>query len=304
MKKKRRKTASNKVNNYQRKKERPGYYFILLSIVWVTIFVYVPLIMAVVRVFQDYNTGEFIGFENFDYVLKTPTFINSFKNVIVLSLIITILMTIFSFGFASLINKVTNEKVAGITKALIYIPNLMSGVIIAIIFNLLINEGIGLFAAIRVANDKWPIKFTTDGIWPYISIIVPTLWVGIGYNTLIMLAGLLNVPKEYYEAAKLDGANSWHLFVNITLPNMKNYFILVISAQITGNLQMLEIPMWITGGGPLEKTMTPTLYLFNTFRDSGRSPNIAIAGALIIMIIIVTMNIISFRLIHSKKAEV
>ena len=282
---------------------KAGYAFIGPAILWISVFVYVPLIMAIIRVFQDYNTHEFVGWENFDYVLKTPTFVNSFKNVIIMTLIITFLMTFLSFGFASLISKVTNEKVAGVIKAVIYLPNLLSGVIVCILFNLLINEGYGLFAALRVANGEWPIKFSTEGLWPYISIIIPSLWVGIGYNTLVMLAGLLNVPKEYYEAARIDGANSWQILWHITLPNMKNYFVLIISSQITSNLQMLEIPMWITGGGPLEKTMTPTLYLFNTFRDSGRSPNVAIAGALIIMVLVATLNIISFKILHHKKSE-
>lgn len=282
---------------------KAGYAFIAPTIFWVSLFVYVPLIMALIRVFQDYNTKEFVGFEHFDYILKTPAFVNSFKNVIIMTLIITFLMTILSFGFGCLISKVVNQKVAGAVKALIYLPNLLSGVIVCILFNLLISEGYGLFAALRIADGKWPIKFSTEGIWPYISIIVPSLWIGIGYNTLVMLAGLLNVPKEYYEAARMDGANSFQTMWHITLPNMKNYFILIISSQITGNLQMLEIPMWITGGGPQGKTMTPALYLFDTFRDSGRSPNIAIAGALLIMVLVATLNIISFKLLHSKKSE-
>ena len=283
------------------KNSKAGLAFIMPAIFWLSLFVYVPLIMALVRVFQNYQTHEFVGFENFDYVLKTPTFINSFKNVLFYTVVITVLMVVLSFSFASLINKIRSKKVSGSVKAFIYLPNLMSGVIVAIIFNLFINTGFGLFAAIRAANNKYPIDFANEGIWPYLAIIIPTLWIGIGYNTLVMLAGRLNVPKEYYEAAEIDGANWFQKLIYITLPSMKNYFILVITTQITGNLQMLEIPMWITGGS--EKTMTPCLYLFNTFRDSGRSPNVAIAGALIIMVIISIINIIAFSLLHSKKGD-
>lgn len=297
------KQIEKKDRRFRYRRGRAGYLFILPAILWMTLFTYVPLFMAVDRVFRDYNTREFVGWEHFDYVLKTPTFVDSFKNVLLFTAIITVSMVIFSFLFASLIKKVTNAKLAGAIKAVIYLPNLLSGVIVTIIFNMLINEGYGLFAALRIANGQWPIKFTTEGIWPYISIIVPTLWVGLGYNTLVMLAGILNIPKEYYEAAKIDGANTWVMLWKITIPNMRNSFILIITAQITGNLQMLEIPMWITGGGPLNKTMTPTLYLFNSFRDSGRSPNVAIAGALIIMVLIACLNLVSFSLLHSKKSE-
>lgn len=288
---------------FRYRRGKVGYYFILPAILWLTIFTYVPLVMAVDRVFRDYNTREFVGWEHFDYVLKTPAFVNSFRNVIAFTLIITTLMFLCSFFFALLIKNIEFPKLMGTIKALIYLPNLLSGVIVTIIFNMLINEGYGLFAAMRVANGQWPIKFTTDGIWPYISIIIPSLWMGLGYNTLVMLAGLLNIPKEYYEAAKIDGANAAVALWAITVPNMRNSFILILTSQITGNLQMLEIPMWITGGGPLNRTMTPALYLFNSFRDAGRSPNVAIAGALLIMLLIALLNIVSFSLLHSKKSE-
>lgn len=292
-----------KHSNLYKKQQRKGYAFVLPAMVWMFVFTYIPLFMAVVRVFQDYNTQEFVGFEHFDYVLKTPTFVNSFKNVTIMTLVITFLMVTISFLFAMLLSKVKQQRFLHFVKSVIYLPNLLSGVIVTILLSMLINEGYGLFAALRIADGKWPIKFTTDGIWPYISIILPSLWVGLGYNTLVMLSGILNIPKEYIEAAKIDGANAFDILRKIYLPCMRNFFVLVITSQITGNLQMLEIPMWVTGGGPLNKTMTPTLYLFNTFRDSGRSPNVAIAGSLIIMILIVILNLIFFSILHSKKLE-
>ncbi len=297
------KQIEKKDRRFRYRRGRVGYLFILPAILWMSLFTYVPLFMSINRVFRDYNTQAFVGWEHFDYVFKTPTFVDSFKNVLLFTAILTVSMVIFSFLFAALVKKVTNAKLAGAIKAVVYLPNLLSGVIVTIIFNMLINEGYGLFAALRIANGQWPIKFTTEGIWPYVSIIVPTLWVSLGYNTLVMLAGMLNIPKEYYEAAKIDGANAWVMLWKITIPNMRNSFILILTAQITGNLQMLEIPMWITGGGPVNKTMTPALYLFNSFRDSGRSPNVAIAGALIIMVLIAFLNLISFSLLHSKKSE-
>ena len=84
---------------------------------------------------------------------------------------------------------------------------------------------------------------------------------------------------------------------------MKNIFILSLINLITGSLQMLDIPYMITGGGPLDMTMTPSLYLFNSFRDVNRPQNVTIAGSILIMIVIVTINIIAFKCIHSEKME-
>ena len=84
---------------------------------------------------------------------------------------------------------------------------------------------------------------------------------------------------------------------------MRNTFILIAVNTITGTLQMLEIPMLVTGGGPLNMTMTPALYLFNTFRDVGRPLNVTIAGALLVMVVIVIINVIAFRLIKTDRME-
>ena len=90
---------------------------------------------------------------------------------------------------------------------------------------------------------------------------------------------------------------------SVTIPCMKNYFILTLVSLITSTLQMLEIPYLITGGGPLEKTLTPALYLFKSFRDAGRPQNVTIAGALMIMVLTVVTNVIAFSLIKSGKTE-
>ena len=91
--------------------------------------------------------------------------------------------------------------------------------------------------------------------------------------------------------------------IYVTIPYMKNIFILSLINLITGSLQMLDIPYMITGGGPLDMTMTPSLYLFNSFRDVNRPQNVTIAGSILIMIVIVTINIIAFKCIHSEKME-
>ena len=167
----------------------------------------------------------------------------------------------------------------------------------------IMNYGGGLLTSISISLGKEPISFQTQGLWPYVCIIIPTLWGGFGYNSLVMYAGLMNVPRQYYEAAALDGAGPLRRMFNITIPGMRNYFILMLVNLITGTLQMMEIPYLITGGGPLEKTLTPALYLFNSFRDAGRSQNVTIAGALLIMVLTVLMNVIAFRMIRSQKSE-
>ena len=279
-----------------------GYLCILPAMLFLATFSFAPLILSVTRSFRSYSTGEFVALENFKFILQTPTFVKSFANVLILAGIVVVTQMVISFLMAHLSIKLP-LKLAGVVKIGIYIPCMMSGVITSVIFNLFLRYNRGFLDAIMIAMGKDPIYFAQDGIWPYISIIVPTLWLGFGYNTLVMLAGRLNVPREYYEAAKIDGAGVFATMFKITIPNMGNFFILLLVNLIINNLQMLEIPMFITGGGPHEKTITPCMYLFQSFNDMMRDRNITIAGSLLVMIPIVLLNLVAFVLIRSKGSE-
>lgn len=278
-----------------------GYLFILPAALFLIVFSFTPLIMSFIRSFQNYSTGEFIGWTNFSFILKTPTFIKSFGNVLILAGVVVLTQMVVSFLMAHLILKLP-VKMGGFAKIGIYIPCMMSAVITSVIFNLFLRYNRGFFDALMIHAGKEPVYFAQDGIWPYIIIIVPTLWLGFGYNTLVMLSGRLSVPREYYEAAKIDGAGVLTTVFRITIPSMTNFFILMLVNLIIGNLQMLEIPMFLTGGGPHEKTITPCMYLYQSFNDAMRDRNVTIAGSLLVMIPIVVLNLVSFVLIRSKKS--
>jgi len=278
-----------------------GYLMLLPAFIGITIFVVWPLVMAVIRSFQDYNTGEFVALDNFIYILKTESFTKAFKNVVLMTAINVSLTMVVTFSYALLMRSLGN-KFGYFIRACVFLPFFISGIVASIIFNLLINYGGGLFTSLLIGAGKDPIAFAVEGNWPYIIITVITLWMSFGYQCLIMYAGLLQIPRNIYEAAQLDGANAWNQIIHITIPNMKNYFVLICISLVTGSLQMFEIPFMVTGGGPLESTLTPVMYLYNSFRDPGRPQNVTIAGALLVMILIMVINIIVFKTVRSEKS--
>ncbi len=278
-----------------------AYSMLAPAFVLLSIFVMWPLAMAVIRSLQDYQTGQFVGIDNFLYILQTDSFIKSFRNVLLMTAINVALTMTVTFLFALLMRSL-GPKMGYFTRACIFIPFFISGIVASVIFNLLINYGGGLFTSLLVEAGKNPIAFAVEGSWPYIIIIGITLWLGFGYQCLIMYAGLLQIPKSLYEAAQLDGANVVMQTLFITLPNMKNYFVLICVSLVTGSLQMFEIPFMVTGGGPLESTLTPVMYLYNSFRDPGRPQNVTIAGALLVMILIMVINVVVFKTVRSEKS--
>ncbi len=293
--------AQKAADRFRYRYKKSAYLMLAPALVLLTIFVMWPLVMAIIRSFQDYSSGDFVGLYNFIYVLKTPSFVKSFRNVLLLTVIIVTLTMILTFLFALLLRSLSN-RLGYFARACIFIPFFISGIVAAVIFNLLINYGGGLFTSLLIGAGKDPIAFAVEGIWPYAIIVAITIWLNFGYQSLIMYAGLLQIPKNLYEAASLDGASFLHQTLFITIPNMKNYFVLVCISLVTANLQMFEIPFMVTGGGPMEGTLTPVMYLYNSFRDPGRPQNVTIAGALLVMILIMTINIIVFKTVRSEKS--
>lgn len=290
-----------KPGNFRYRYKKTAYLMLAPALMLLSIFVIWPLVMAVVRSFQDYNTGGFVGLYNFVYILKTASFIKSFRNVFLMTAIIVVLTMVLTFLCALLMRSLQN-RMGYFVRACIFVPFFISGIVASVIFNLLINYGGGLFTSLLIGAGKDPIAFAVEGNWPYIIVITISIWMVFGYQSLIMYAGLLQIPKSYYEAAQLDGANFVEQTWFITLPNMKNYFVLICINLVTANLQMFEIPFMLTGGGPLESTLTPVMYLYNSFRDPGRPQNVTIAGALLVMILIMAINILVFKTVRSEKS--
>lgn len=281
-----------------------GYAMLAPGFILLTIFVIVPFVIALYRSFTDYyaynQNISFVWFDNYIRILQDDSFFKSLGNVVLMTLIYTVIMVLITFAFAHIIKKLS-PRLASMTKIICYVPFLISGIVLSIIF-LFIFSNNGLINAIRVNNDLDRIVFNQDGMWPYVMIILPMIWGGFGYNSLVMLAGLLNIPKDYYEAAEIDGANAWQKLMRITIPNMKNYFVLIIINLITGGLQMFELPLMMTGGGPLEKTLTPVLFIFLQKQNPSLQECEIMAGSILIMIPIALINILVFKVIKSEKS--
>lgn len=271
-----------------------------------TVFVVVPLVMAIYRSFFDYRAYAdeqiFVGFQNYLTILRTTSFLNSFKNALLFAVIIVAVQLLISFAFAHVLKRCDNGF-GRFVRTVIYVPFLISGIAASIVFLFMTNYGGGLVNGILLQIGWEPIAILMDAKWARILVIVPTLWLGFGYNSLVMYAGLLNIPKDYYEAATLDGAGWWRKLLKITLPGMTNYFLLTIVGLLTGALTMFDIPFLMTGGGPLETTLTPVLYLFNNYRNVLQSSSVTIAGAILVMLIVGTLNAVVFFGVQSKVSD-
>lgn len=290
-----------------RKKEEKvsGLLLIAPAVILLAIFVITPLIMSIYRSFYYFESGPneaiFAGFENYVRVFQNQEFLKSLGNVCLMTFFIVILQVLISFIFANVLVRVRN-KFGVFVRTIIYLPYLFSGIVVGCIFTLLTYYNGGVINGIL---GEWfnadPISFTMDEFWAYVAIIVPTIWVGSGYTTLIFYSGLINIPKDYYEAAEVDGAGFFKVTWYIVLPQLKNYFVLIIVTLVTANLQMFEIPMIMTNGQPVNATMTPVLYLIHARANGNVSQSEIIAASILIMLFIGAINAIVFSLTNAKN---
>lgn len=288
-----------------REEKVSGLLMVLPAFVMLLIFVITPLGLAFYRSFFDYRAGQesiLVGFDNYMKILNNEVFFKSFFNVLKMTLAITLFQIIFSFLFANALVRIKG-KFGVFSRTIIYLPHLISGIVVAVIFTLLTTYNGGIINAFLGIFNIEPVPFNNSEFWSPISIIIPTIWIGFGYFSLVMYAGLINIPKEFYEAAEIDGASFAQLTRHISIPMMKNYFLLLIVTLIVANMQMFEIPMIMTNGQPANQTMTPVLYLIHSRSNGNISDSEITAAAILIMIMILIVNSFVFKIFSRREGR-
>lgn len=296
---------ANGLSSTRRMDHWTAYLMILPSITMLCIFVLAPMVMAFSRSFYDwqwYAESTFIGIRNFVNVLHNQLFLKSIVNIVLFVLIIVPTQLIITFLFAHVLRGM-NAKLGAYAKTAIYVPTVIAGVVASVIFLFLFNYQGGILNWIVRQLGGKRIPFLAQPVSALISVSLASIWMGFGYNSLIMYAGLQNIPQSYYEAAEVDGANTWTKLFKITLPSMRNVFILILIGLMTGTLQMFDLPYLMTSGGPVNSTLTPMIYIYNNFKSPEYTMGFTVAAALLLMVVIGTLNSIVFTLIGSQKAQ-
>ncbi|NUR51061.1 MAG: sugar ABC transporter permease [Hamadaea sp.] len=280
-----------------------AYVMLAPLVVLLTIFVIWPLLHAVYISFftwSFYAPSEFVGLDNYLNVLTDEAFLASVLRGLGFAAMVVPAQLLIAFVFANLV-KSFSGRMAGVLKVTIYVPAVISEVIASIIFTIIYayRGGILNWALALTGRDDTAWLGETGTALP--AIAVPAIWIGMGIASLIMLAGLLDIPEAYYEVASLDGAGWWAKMVHITLPLMKNIFLYLLVTGFAASLQFLVVPLVMTNGGPLESTTLPNLFIFRHFTNDLYS-GYPIAAALLLFLVLGSVSAIIFRLVRSEKA--
>lgn len=272
-----------------KKEHQVAFLFVLLPVLGFLIFSLTPLLFSVYASFTDWNgLGQmnFIGLGNFKKMFSDDYFYKTLYNTIYLMLGIPIGLML-SFALASALSR----KIKGTTifRTIYYIPVISSLAAISILWQWAYNGDFGLvnqvLAVFGIDGPNWLQNATT--VKP--AIIIMTIWKGLGYSMLLYLAAIQSVPKDYYEAAELDGASAFQKFRNITWPMVKPVtFFLVVTNIIGGSQIFTEINIMTPNGGPGYSSATIVWYIWQkAFKNwqMGYASSMAIVLGLLVFVV-------------------
>jgi ABC-type sugar transport system permease subunit len=271
-------------------------FFILFAIFGVY-----PVIYSLWLSFQNWRgvgAMRFVGFDNFVLLFRDGPFWNSMLNSLLLFFIYVPLMTFLAIVLASVLNA-GFLRLQGLWRGLIFLPYITSMVATGYTFKLIFDTRSGIANNMLGMVGISPIPWLDDIWWARITLGIMMIWAWLGYNTVIMLAGMQTIPAELGEAARVDGATRTQVFVRITIPLLRPVIIFAVTLSIIGTFQMYTEPVILTNGGPVRATETPTMQIFgNMFA----APKFGYAAAMsyIYFAIIVIVTLAQLRLVTRR----
>lgn len=282
-----------KISGIEKQKRIAAYVLVLPTLVLFLVFRIFPVFYAFFLSLYRWNLlspkGKFVGVGNYIKLITDPNFWNSIKVTMSFALLIVPVLTVLGLGGALLFN--TNKvRFSSFFKAVWFAPVVTMTVAAAIVWEWLYQPQFGIinyiFSLIGLPKQSWLL----DKNLALFSIAIMIIWQQVGFSMIILLAGLQSIPRIYYEAANIDGANRFHCLKYITFPLLKPTMLFIVIILTIRCLQVFDQVYVMTGGGPLNRTRVAVLYIYQNgfiFERAGYAS--AMAMALFGIILMITL---------------
>jgi multiple sugar transport system permease protein len=271
------------------------YLFILPWMIGFVVFTLGPLVFSLIMSLFDWpvtSSPTFVGFGNYIKMFTDdPQFYKSISITLKFALVFVPLNLIIALVLALLITQ--SVKGIKIFRTIFYLPTVVSGVAISIIWGWIFNSEYGilnyLFSFIGIEGPKWLI----DPKWAIITIVIASAW-GVGTMMLIFYTDIKSIPRDIYEAAAIDGAGPLRQFFYITIPSITPTILFNVITSVIGALQQLTLVLLLTGGGPLKSTYFYGLFVYNNAFKHHKL-GYASANAWFMFIVILLLTLLIFK---------
>lgn len=279
------------------------YLFLLPAGLLLLVFFFIPFFQTIILSFQDYSSdiyhAAFVGLQNYTELFKNPIFYKVLANTFIYLIVAVPILATVPLFLAILLN----QKIRGITlyKILIYLPVIVSIVVAAIAFKWLYAEQ-GILNYIVTSFGFNSIGWLTDPKWALYSVIIVTVWKGIGYYMMIYLAALMSVPKELYEACDIDGASFLKKHLTVTIPHIMPTIALVVTISSISAMKVFAEIYVMTKGGPLDASKTIVYYIYERAFEN-LDLGYASAMAVVLLGIVMIFSLVNILFFERKKYQ-
>lgn len=273
-----------------------AYVFLLPNFIGFLLFTMIPIVCSMGLSFMEWDSAnpmKFVGIENFKRLFCDETFVISLKNTVYYSVFTVPLTMAAALGLAMLLN----QKLKGINifRTIFFFPHVASLVAVAVVWNLLFHPSLGpinnILRAIGIAD---PPGWTSSIQWAMPVIIIVSIWKSMGYYMILYLSGLQAIPRELYEAAKVDGANRFEQFKSITLPMLTPTTFFVSIMLTIACFKVFDLISVMTNGGPGRATNVLVFHIYNTAFINYEF-GYASAISMVLFAIVLFITVIQFR---------
>ena len=263
------------MNPYKVREVLGNYVFVIPALLLFAVFSAYPFVKVFLLSAYEFDgispDKVFVGWSNFtDILTNNPIFWASMRNALVVTVLALVVQNFLALLLALACDR--DIRFGNVYRVIFYIPPVLSGIVVGLIWQWIYDGNYGLFnhllAFLRL--DHLQRAWLADGHTALYAVAVIHMWKGFGWGFIVLLAGLQSIPRELYEAAKMDGANAWHTFMNVTAPLMIPVFVLVSVLTILGTMQIYDIIVSTTGGGPGYHTEVPISRMIAEMTGAGR----------------------------------
>ena len=244
--------------------------------------------------FTTVNNAKFVGIQNFIEVFKDESFLSSFWFTVGFAVVSVASINILAFGLALLLTR--NLKGTNIFRTVFFMPNLIGGIVLGYIWQILIN------CVLSIVGEPLLKLNSTAGYW---GLIILMCWQQIGYMMIIYIAGIQNISEDVIEAAKVDGATAWQTLIKVKLPMVMSSITVCVFLTLTNSFKLFDQNLALTAGEPYDSTEMMALNIYETFysRSGAQWKGIGQAKAVIFCILVVTISLMQLNATRKREVQ-